>query len=153
MEDATLDAFCLDPEEAIRDEANAIGVSYVSYAAHCGAGDTHLRGTALLYFLEQLRVSGLWFRNHHEYIKHSAGLSTEDVVGAIRRLRDVGASGAGGLAATDPVLAPFDLVTREEWRRAYCRRLKRTMDVTMARMWARDHDRLRDAVSEICKSL
>ena len=135
--------------EIMRKQAVLVAACRAATRSGAGAGG----GDAVLVFLDQLTDSDLWFRDYHEFIRHSAGMSEGDVLAAARRLRSAGRSGAARLAQTDHALAPLGLVTREEWRRMYREMTLRARGAVEARLWTNAREAIRREVSEICASL
>ena len=104
------------------DQGQCIGLHHVFYAKDVDRNAAKARGVAILWMLESLKSLGLWFRDYHEFTRHGAGLSVKDIVESVHRLGR--ASDPVEAAKTDPVMAPFDLIARSEWRKIQQNRLR-----------------------------
>jgi hypothetical protein len=67
--------------EIMRKQAVLVAACRAATRSGAGAGG----GDAVLVFLDQLTDSDLWFRDYHEFIRHSAGMSEGDVLGKYLR--------------------------------------------------------------------
>lgn len=141
MRDMMLYAIVDDPDEALQQQTRAVVECIEAFAVDCRDYVPYGRWALALCLINQMAATGLWFRDYHEYTRHVAGMSVGDVYRAASKLQHaagggVSAEGALRLAAEDPALAPLDVVTVDEWKRAYLERVHRSHDLSGARFTA-----------------